>query len=82
MAWLLVDAADPALIGNERTLVFLELGCGENHLAIQRILAVMVDNRLPLPAALLTMLNTWLDHYVGSPEEPGLRALIANIRSA
>ncbi|KDO94278.1 hypothetical protein MAV100_27365, partial [Mycobacterium avium subsp. hominissuis 100] len=73
------DAPDPCLTGDERTMVYVELGCGENHLAIERILAVVVENRLPLPAALLNMLNTWLDQYAGSPEEQRLRTLIDKI---
>ncbi|GLB85070.1 hypothetical protein Mkiyose1665_51810 [Mycobacterium kiyosense] len=42
----------------------------------------MGDHRIPLPAALLDTLNTWLNHYVGSPEEPRLRALLAAIQPA
>jgi len=38
-------------------MVFVELGCGDNHLAIERILAVVVHKRFPLPAALLATLT-------------------------
>ncbi|MEE3750835.1 tryptophanase [Mycobacterium intracellulare] len=80
MAWLLADVANPCLTEDERSMVFIELGCGENHRAIERILAVVVQNRLPLPAALLDMLTNWLHQYAGSPEEPRLRALVADIQ--
>ena len=43
-----------------------QLGCGENHLAAEWILAVVVHEGFPLPAALMTTLTTWLDPYVGT----------------
>jgi hypothetical protein len=64
-------------------MIFVQLGCGENHLAAERILAVVVREGFPLPAGLLgllTTLTTWLDLYVGTREERRLRALIARIR--
>jgi hypothetical protein len=80
VAWQLADAASLCLTGDERTTIFVKLGCGENHLAAERILAVVVREAFPLPATLLTTLTTWLDRYVGTPEEPRLRALIARVR--
>ncbi|MCW2686356.1 MAG: tryptophanase [Mycobacterium sp.] len=80
VAWLLADAASPCLTGDDRTNVFVELGCGDNHLAIERILAVVVHKRFPLPAALLATLTRWLDPYVGSREERRIRALAARVR--
>lgn len=38
VAWLLADAAEPDLIAEERTQVFIDLDAGDNHLAVQRIL--------------------------------------------
>ena len=80
VAWQLADAASPCLIAGERAMIFVQLGCGENHLATERILAVVVRESFPLPAALLTTLKTWLDLYVGTPEERRLRALVARVR--
>jgi hypothetical protein len=79
LAWQLADAASPCLTGAERTTIFVQLGCGENHLAAERILAVVVRESFPLPVALLTTLTTWLDLYIGTPEERRLRALIARV---
>ena len=79
-AWQLADAASPCLTDDERTMIFFELGCDENHLAAGRILAVVVREGFPLPAALLTTLTTWLDLYVGTREEQRLRALTARVR--
>jgi hypothetical protein len=80
VAWQLADAASPCLTGDERTVIFVELGCGENHLVAERILAAVVREGFPLPTALLQTLTTWLDLYVGTREEQRLRALIARVR--
>jgi hypothetical protein len=80
VVWQLADASSPCLTGDERTMIFVELGCGENHLAAERILAVVERECFPPPAALLATLTTWLDRYVGTPEERTLRALIARLR--
>ncbi|AGB23872.1 hypothetical protein Mycsm_03584 [Mycobacterium sp. JS623] len=81
MAWLLADVADTCLIGHERTMTFVELGCGEHHLAIDRILNAVVSTRAALPLAIFDRLIHWLDGYVGSPEEPHLRTMIADVRA-
>jgi hypothetical protein len=80
MAWLLADAADVCLIGHERTMTFVELGCGEHHLAVERILNAVISSRMVLPVWIFDRLTRWLDGYVGSPEEPRLRAMLAEIR--
>jgi hypothetical protein len=79
MAWLLAIAADVCLTGHERTMTFVELGCGENHLAVERILNAVMSSRMTLPVAIFDRLTRWLDGYVGSPEEPRLRTMLAQI---
>jgi hypothetical protein len=81
MAWLLADAADVCLTGYERTMTFVEMGCGENHLAIERMLNAVMSSRMMLPVAVFDRLTRWLDGYAGSPEEPQLRAMLAEIRA-
>jgi hypothetical protein len=81
MAWLLAIAADVCLTGHERTMTFVELGCGENDLAIERILNAVMSSRMTLPVALFDRLTRWLEGYVGSPEEPRLRTMLADIRA-
>jgi hypothetical protein len=81
MAWLLADVADAYLTGVERTVTFVELGSGENHLAIERILKAVVSSRMVMPAATFDILTRWLDGYAGSPEEPQLRAMLAEVRT-
>jgi hypothetical protein len=79
MAWMLTIAADACLTGNERTKVFVELGCDEHHLAIERILQAIVTSRIALPVAISERLARWLDVYTGSPEEPRLRKMLDEI---
>lgn len=80
MAWLLVEAVKSCLAGYERTIVFIELGCGEGYLAVKRILTVLVSTKVALPRAILAKLTGWLNGYAGSPEEPQLRMMVAVIR--
>ena len=81
MAWILADAADMCLTGHERTMTFVELGCGEYHLAIERILNAVLSHRMMLPTAIFNGLARWLDGYAGSPEEPQLRTMLAEVRA-
>ena len=80
MAWLLVDAMKSRLTGYERTIIFVELGCGESYLAIERIFTALISTRMALPVAILSKLTGWLNGYAGSPEEPRLRMMLAVIR--
>jgi hypothetical protein len=80
MAWSLVDAAKSCLTGYERTIIFVELGCGESYLVIKRILNAVLSSQLALPVAILSQLTGWLNGYTGSPEEPDLRMMLAVIR--
>ena len=72
---------DVCLTGHERTMTFVELGCGEYHLAIERILNAVMSHRMMLPAAIFDRLTRWLDGYAGSPEEPQLRTMLAEVRA-
>ncbi len=78
-AWWLADAAAPCLTGDDRVTVFVELGCGQHHRAVEQILSAVVDADYPLPVAVLAMLAAWLDLYAGSPEERRLRRLLVAI---
>jgi hypothetical protein len=80
MAWLLADAADMSLVGHERTMTMVELGCGDYLLAINRIINTMMSSVVTLPLAIFDRLDAWLDGYVGSPEEPQLRSRVAQVR--
>ena len=80
MAWLLVDAVESCLTGYERTIVFVELGCGEGYLVIKRILTVLLSTGMALPEAIISKLTGWLNGYAGNPEEPQLRMMLAVIR--
>ena len=78
---MLADAADMCLTGHERTMTFVELGCREHHLAIERILNAVLSSGMVLPVAIFDGLTRWLDGYVGSLEEPHLRTTVADVRA-
>jgi hypothetical protein len=80
LAWLLVDAVKSCLIGYERTIVFVELGCRESYLVIKRILTGLLSTRMALPVAILSKLTGSLNGYADSPVEPQLRMMLAVIR--
>lgn len=80
MAWSLVEAVKPCLTGYERTVVFVELGCGESYLAIKHILTALLSTPMALPVAILSKLTDWLNGYAGSAEETQLRMMLAVIR--
>jgi hypothetical protein len=81
MAWTLAEAADACLTGHERIMTFVELGCGEHHLVIERILDAVMSNQMMLPVAIFERLTCWLNGYAGSPEEPQLRQMLADVRA-
>lgn len=81
VAWRLVDVVNAHLTGHERRMVFVELGCGEEYLAIKRMLAAVLSGRMPMPGVILDTVTRWLDGYSGNPEEPPLRTVLAEIRA-
>jgi hypothetical protein len=80
VAWLLANAADVCLRGHERTMTYVELGCGEHHLAIERILNAVISSSMPLPVAIFETLTRWIDEYADSAHEPRLRRKLAQVR--
>lgn len=81
MAWLLADTAAQCLTGHERTMTFVELGCREYLPVIKRILNAALFCRITLPESVFDALSRWLYGYAGSPDEPQLRTLLAEIRA-
>jgi hypothetical protein len=79
IAWLLLEAVAPALRGEQPTAVFVELGCGECHLAIERLLELVAAQRLTLPARLQSTLMTWLNSYADNSLQSRQRQIVAEI---
>jgi hypothetical protein len=80
VAWWLAEAADEVLIGHQRTMTFVELGCGEYFLAIARIVEAASSSSTTFPVAIFDRLDGWLAGYAGSPDEPHLRGRLARLR--
>jgi hypothetical protein len=81
VAWSLADATQVWLTDHDRTMMFVELGCGEHHLAIERILSAVMSNGMTLPETTLESLTRWLDGYANGLEESGLRTMVTAARS-
>ena len=79
LAWRLAGAAVICYDGDDRTVVYTELGAGETFSVIGRILAIAVRKRCPLPAELVGALTRWLDGYTGHEGEPAIRRLLARV---
>lgn len=79
MAWALADSAGSCLTEHERTMTFVELGCGEEHLAIARVLAAVASSRMALPEAVLAPLADWLHSYADNPAQTKLHKALAEI---
>jgi hypothetical protein len=62
-------------------MTFVELGCGEHHLAIERILEAVMSSRMALSMPIFDRLNRWLDGYLGSPDEPRMRTMVDQLRA-
>ena len=65
------------LTSHVHNMTFVELGCGEYHLAIKRIINAVMSSSMTLPMAAFDGLGRWLDGYAGCPEEPRLRTMLA-----
>lgn len=63
-------------------MVFVELGCEEEHLAIARILSSVASSRTALPEAVLATLIKWLHRYADNPahRHAHMKACAATLR--
>lgn len=82
LAWLLADATRPCLNRHERQMAYIDLGSGDELLAIERILHAVIAARYELPPALITLVEGWIERYRGSGFEPTLDALVDRLVSA
>src|SRR5262245_58500442 len=79
LAWLLADATRPCLNRHERQMAYIDLGSGDELLAIERILHAVIAAGYELPPALITLVEGWIERYRGSGFEPTLDALVGRL---
>jgi hypothetical protein len=63
LAWELADRIGTRLSPEERTAVFVDIGCGDFLNAIDRILHIAVQKQHSLPAMSLERLHSWSRVY-------------------
>jgi hypothetical protein len=80
LAWALADHIAPNLVDDDRTAVYVDLGCGNGWEAIAHMLHVSVRKNLRVPEALLCQIAVWLDGYAGTPDEPAIRQLLCQLQ--
>ena len=76
LAWALAQAAKPHLDTAERNAIFAFIGGGETSRAMRVILKWIAAKRIPVQPDLVQACLSWLDSYVGHPDEGYLRRLI------
>jgi hypothetical protein len=76
LAWDLIEVAGPHLDPIRRAAVCTKIGAGDTHSALSEMLRSSEAAGIRFPAALTGRLAAWLDCYVGSDDEPGLRTLV------
>ncbi|WNG88054.1 MULTISPECIES: tryptophanase [Mycobacteriaceae] len=79
LAWELADRIGARLSHEERTAVFVDLGCGDFLSAIHRILHIVAQSQHRLPAMSLERLHIWSRTY---GREPEYAPLLARIKKA
>jgi hypothetical protein len=80
LAWRLADELAGSLGEDERTAVYVELGCGHQGRAITLLLHAAVRDGLVVPGSLVRDVKRWLDFYAGNVDEPPIRDLVKQIR--
>ncbi|AGB22159.1 hypothetical protein Mycsm_01768 [Mycobacterium sp. JS623] len=76
LAWDLIDAVSAGSDSAKRVRIIAKIGAGEPHSAIEDLLYAAVLARVSLRANVALRLQSWVDCYAGSPDEPRLRRLV------
>jgi len=80
LAWLLIDNIASRFTDDEKTAIYVELGCGSWWEAITHMLKVAVRENITLPEPLIGKLTVWLDGYAGNVDEPATRELLHRLQ--
>ena len=82
MIWALVDAAAGCLPTADRGTLFADVAAGDYLAAVERLLRASLTAQRPLPAAVTTALDSWIDRYAGTSEYSVIRGLLYDCRHA
>lgn len=79
LAWQVATEITPHLTRDEKSAVYLTIGCDDNFEAIVDMLALAQSSRILLSHNTLGSVTRWLDGYIGSAEEPVIRKLLYQV---
>ena len=79
-AWALADHISAHLVDDDKTAIYLDLGCGNDWGAIAHMLNVTVRDRLRVSEAIIDQVSGWLDGYAGTADEPTIRELLRQLQ--
>jgi hypothetical protein len=63
LAWMLAEATKTHLTDPEKAWVFVDLGCADYILAIERILTLVNRRNVPLRCEVLAEIRSWVHRY-------------------
>lgn len=72
-----MDAAIACVAANERGALFADIAAGDYLPVVQRLLRAALVTAHPLPADVITAVDSWLDRYEGARGQPAVRQLLA-----
>jgi hypothetical protein len=76
LAWQLAAEVTPSLDDEDKTSVYLKLGCGDHFEAIVEVLTLGQRRDLVLSRQLVTLIERWQLGYVGSDCEAAVSSLL------
>jgi hypothetical protein len=82
LAWELAEVVGPVLADRDRAELYVAIGSGYSYAAIDTLLQMIVQRRLPVSLAVVTKIADWLNGYVYSGDAPRLHELLYAIRSS
>lgn len=78
-AWALFDAAT-FLTGDSRTMVSVSIGADDARAAVRELLEAFMRNRTPVPSTLTVSSSVWINGFLGTDSDTGLRDLLTHIQ--
>jgi hypothetical protein len=81
LAWELAEVVGPVLADRDRDELYVTIGSGSSYAAIDTLLQMIVQRRLPVSVALVARIDVWSNAYVHSGDAPRLHELLDAIRS-
>jgi hypothetical protein len=80
LAWALVDLVAIHLKHEDKTAIYVELGCRHHRRAITRTLETCLQHRIIVPTSMINDVDAWRQAYDGHADERKIRGMIDALR--